>query len=171
MRTLRVGDKYPIDPPPTEGFVARINGASFECVGFAKISHRSAKQFRRNPLRYGTYLTPTAPFFLIEIQDSEWYFNVSINISAENEQSRATFLNNENNVVNLILCDIRTGHIKAMRVVTIKAEVMKRIKETCRAQFGKSAAEVDRAITTTYQWIGLDEMLGDADMYTIRKAD
>lgn len=166
MRTLRVGDKYPIDPPPVEGFVARIEGGSFDCVGFAKnLSNRSVSQFRRNPLRYGTYLTPKAPFFLIEIQDSDWYFDVSINISAENEQSRADFLNTENNLVNLTLCDFQTGRIKAMRVVTIKAEVMNRIKETCRTQFGKSAIEVDIAIATTYQWIGRDEMRADAEMY------
>lgn len=91
MKILRVGDKYPI-APPAEGFVARISGASFDCVGFAKnLSRNEIKQFNHNRLRYGIYETHLTPFFLIEIADSDWYFDIPLNLPAEKPEIRDGF--------------------------------------------------------------------------------
>lgn len=168
MIQLRVGDKYPIAPLPVEGFVARINGASFDCIGFAKnLRKHEIKQFRRNPLRYGIYETHLTAFFLIEIAKSNWYFDISLNLAAEKPDIQDGFLNNDGNLINLILCDHASGAIKALRGIGIRHDVMRRIKNKCRGQIALTAQEVDNAISKTYRYIGLDEMIRDADMYSL----
>lgn len=173
MIQLRVGYKYPITPPPVEGFVARINGASFDCIGFAKnLRKHEIKQFRRNPLRYGIYETHLTAFFLIEIAKSDWYFDTSLNdtslnFAAEKPEIQDGFLNNEGNLINLILCDYTSGTIKVLRAIGIRHDVMQRIKNKCRDQLASTAKEVDNAITNTYRTIGLDEMIRDTDMYRL----
>ena len=91
MRFITEGQKSPINPPG-EGFVARIRGASFDCVGFmSNISDDELNEFTSNNLRHGVYIAPSTPFFLIQIEDSELYFDVPINLPAEKKRYKTVF--------------------------------------------------------------------------------
>ena len=167
MRVITEGQKYPINPPG-EGFCARISGASFDCLGFmSNISTTELNEFRDNDLRYGVYESPSTPFFLIQFQDSEFHFDISLNLPAEKKERQDDFLNNEGNIINLILCDYPAGIIQAIRLIGIRPNVMERIKARCRDQLSRSAEAIDRAISLTYHYISLEEMLLDADMYKV----
>ena len=95
------------------------------------------------------------------------YFDVPINLPAEKKEIQDSFLNNDGNLINLILCDYPEGIIQAIRFIRIRDDVMQRIKTKCCDQLGQSLCAIDRAIYRTYQSISLDEMLLDADMYDV----
>ena len=169
MQTIKVGENYPIAPTDM-GFVARLQGETFQVVGFAdNLRASEVREFKSNPIRYGVFRygateSGIVPFFLVKIAGSDWYFDVSFNLPQEPEAiTRDAFLGSDGAaLVPLILCDYPTGKVRAIRAITVSAEVMNRIRETCRNQ--TDAQVVDRAISECYLYISLDEMIDDADM-------
>ena len=169
MQTIKVGENYPIAPTDM-GFVARLQGETFQVVGFAdNLRASEVREFKSNPIRYGVFRygatdTGIVPFFLVKIAGSDWYFDVSFNLPQAPEAiTRDAFLASDSSaLVPLVLCDYPSGKVRAIRAITVSAEVMNRIRETCRNQ--TDAEVVDRAISECYLYISLDQMIDDADM-------
>ena len=176
MQTLRIGDRYPIDPPAAAAFVARVEGASFSVVGFApNITAREVRLFKSNPLRYGVHVhrsEPPVPFFLVKIAGSDWYFDVPINIAVEPLERRRDFIDQPGNFITIILCEHETGIIKAIHGIGVKHETMDTIKQACAAQIDDiaerqmtaQAAAVNQAIDTCYMQLSLDDMIENTEM-------
>ena len=57
---------------------------------------------------------------------------------------------------------IRSGKVRAIRAITVSADTLNQIRETCRNQTDPEV--VDRAINECYLYISLDQMIDDADM-------
>ena len=168
MQTIKVGENYPIAPTDV-GFVARLQGEAFHVIGFDNgIRASEVREFTSNPLRYGVFRygatdAGVVPFFLIKIAGTDWYFDVSFNLPQEPEITRAAFLAADGAaIVPIILCDYPTGRVRAIRAITVDADTLNQIRDTCRTQ--TDAQVVDRATSDCYMHISLDDMVDSAEM-------
>ena len=167
-QTIKVGENYPI-APTNMGFVARLQDEAFQVVGFAdNLRASEVREFKSNPIRYGVFRygatdTGIVPFFLVKIAGSDWSFDVSFNLPQEQAVTRDAFLASDGAaLVPLILCDYPSGKVRAIRAITVAADTLNQIRETCRNQTDPEV--VDRAINECYLYISLDQMIDDADM-------
>ena len=168
MNLLTVGQAYPI-APANEGFAARIEGASFNIVGFAGgVRAAEVRQFKSNPLRYGLYVhpgEPRVPFFMVDIAGSEWQFDVSINLKNEPRDRQQGFLDDPGNLVVLTLCNYPDGIIRGIRALGVQPDIMREIKQICTEQVERATAgQIDAAITACYGIVSLNEMLAQTEM-------
>ena len=168
MQPITVGENYPIDPTDM-GFVARFVGEAFHVIGFdSGIRASEVRTFKSNPLRYGVFRygatdTGIVPFFLVKIAGTEWEFDVSFNLPAEQLAISDAFLEADGAaLVPIILCDYPTPRVRAIRAITVDADTMNQIRDTCRTQ--TDAQIVDAAISECYMHISLDQMIDDTQM-------
>lgn len=168
MQTITVGENYPI--APTEmGFVARLQGEAFQVVGFdSGIRASEVRTFTSNPLRYGVFRYGATehgivPFFLVQIAGTGWYFDVSFNLPQEQGITQDAFFDADGAaIVPLILCDYPTPRVRAIRAITVDADTLNQIRDTCRTQ--TDGQVVDAAISECYMHISLDAMIDQTDM-------
>ena len=168
MQTIRVGENYPI-VPKEEGFVSRLQGEAFHVVGFTNnIRASEVRAFKSNLLRYGVFRygatdVGIAPFFLIKIVGTDWSFDVSFNLPIEAEITRDHFLGDDSGaIIPLILCDYPGGKVRAIRAISVDANTINQIRDTCRMQH--DAQVVDAAIAECYMQISLDDMINNTAM-------
>ena len=89
--------------------------------------------------------------------------DVSFNLPSELDVTRTHFQSADGaEIVPIILCDYPSSKGSAIRAVTIDADTMNQISDTCRDQ--GSASVVDAAITECYTRITLDEMIDITEM-------
>lgn len=161
---IKVGEVYPLPVPSIEGFACRMIGQAFHIVGFDRsIKARDVREFGGNPLRYGVFRYGAGefgivPFLVVKIAGTDWYFDVSFNLPIEDETIQASFLSADGSaIVPIVLCDYPSGKVRVIRAITVDADTLNRIRETCRAQHDGQV--VDRAISECYLHINLDEMI------------
>ena len=169
LQKIKVGEVYPLPVPAVEGFACRMVGEAFQIVGFVgNINARDVREFNGNPLRYGVFRygageVGIVPFFLVKIAGTDWYFDVSFNLPIEAETIQAAFLSADGSaIMPITLCDFPSGKVRAIRAITVDADTLNRIRETCRAQ--QDGQVVDMAISECYLHISLDEMIAATEM-------
>ena len=152
LQVFEVGKKFPIKNPTPffENVRTLIVKASFDVVYFIKnYSKDDIKIWTSNPLNVGVYIDENkVPFIIFDFVRSGWNFDCTINILAENEETKFHFINTKGNMVTMFLVDAIDNTLLAMRGIGMQYATMDAIKNACKEQLSmyRNKEEVDKKI-------------------------
>lgn len=126
-------------PPPSEGYMPVLNGASFDIFAFySGLREKETKDWLKGKVRYGAFIEQSIPVFLLDLGKT-WSLDVYFNMFHESEETRKPFFEGDprSNRVALILASYPEPVIRAVRSIRVDPDLMIRIKEACFDQLSR----------------------------------
>ncbi|HYE68816.1 MAG TPA: hypothetical protein VEA58_09410 [Anaerovoracaceae bacterium] len=133
------------------------------------------KKFMNSPLKYGCFVKEAVPIFVADLDQGRWFMEAPICLIDEKETKEATaeaerWLAKEDNRMVLFLVGLRTNMLLAIRVIGIKFEVVRFIKDSIRQQriLYKDYASYAAACTNIFNTITTEQMVAATQMHELK---
>ena len=150
IETVKLGNKLPRRSvvPDTDAFYAVIQGSSFDIHGLLSAPRKhEIEEWQHGSLEYGLWVKDYIPFFVVSFKNIHLNFEATINMLLHKEADFGyqQFIYKPGRTVRMILGDLDTHRIVAIRAINIDADMAQKIKDTCMLQeiYYESAADLE----------------------------
>lgn len=167
MDAYRVGELFPIEQYCTgrEFYVALPTEGLFNVLmSLKKISRKERKLFKNGKITAYLFEKRNIPFLIIDFGEG-FSFDISLDISKFDDETRRVWIESESNAIAIFLVEATTGILESIRVIGIG--FASQLREICARQRGETRLEervglIHAAFTTR-------DMMRDAVAKTVFK--
>lgn len=169
MPEYKVGQPLPSLLPPGYELCRISFNATFLDVIYWIPSYQSERMqsWEHAHLQYGVYEANHIPFCLFHFAAKGWYFDISLNVYAIQEELLEGWLQQSDTVVHMLLCDCYSNVVLETRTIIIDPYIAAYIRERLKQQkrYYQNAYEVQKQIEYIMDTITTEEMLKKTSMH------
>lgn len=135
MNTYEIGKTFPHQEYLGKGeiTVAMLNEGFLDIVCVIQgINPDEKKDWKKGALWIHLFEKSNIPFLVLSFKN--WELDVNINIGKVIDEKIDGWLNSKSNLINMFLIESESGHLAAMRTITIPSKMGDAIRDICEAQ-------------------------------------
>lgn len=151
-----------------EALLLHLDGDSlFSCACYSNVSRQEVRSWQKGKVKYGIFTQTPIPFFLLQFQRG-FDFSFSVDLWGESTPAKMEQWKEMGNLTTWVLSDFPSQIIRALRVITVKADIMSEFKDRvieANEEFGSEFSDVAFCIQSQ---CSNQQMMDQTSMCTIK---